>query len=198
MWFNIFITMLMIKRTLAFILLMASLLLGACQQDLLKPQIQTQERSRFQPIATRAWIEINQPLIVYAGHARAYLQGGRIIQPSELNLYAVDCEVEITTVSEQNQQVPAGRYAISKTDILASPIVWLPGQKQYLAWFGFDRDGMDIKRFYKFYLQSSQAPQVLHLFCRGIQDSRSQAELPTLRQMRAAVGDYISLHLLEK
>ncbi len=158
--------------------------------------IQVDEKSAFSPVRDNPWIVVLHPLHVYPGHARAYLQGGRVIHPDTLDLYEVNCELEIDVVRETEQDVPAGSYMIRHIQVRMSPNVWLPQQKQLLAMGGGRGSSIDIKRYYQFTLSSHEHPQVLNMFCRGAQDNEFSAELPTLEQMQRAVGKYIQFHLL--
>jgi len=172
------------------LILMVLLMLTACKA----PLIQQKEHGKHFPIADHAWIEIQQKISVEPENARAYFQGGEWIKPSVLNLYQVNCEIEVRDVLETRQWIAPGKFKIIRTAQDQSPIVFMPGQTTILANFR-DNSPTDIKRFWKFTLESKQQPNVMHLICRGVQDTPYDAKLPTSEEMQAAVGVNMDLHL---
>lgn len=167
--------------------------LSACQSTLIRSNDSYFESSQ------QATIEITQALEVPANSARVFLQNGAIIPVAKLDLYSVNCEVEINTVSEARQLIKAEKFNIIAIAQEESPIVMRkPVMVASLAYAWSSESPVDIKRFYRFRL-SAQNPdsdsQVRALLCRGAQSEPYQAELPTLEQMRAASGTYIKFNL---
>jgi len=171
-------------------LLLILMLLTACKV----PVIKQQEHGQYYPIAQNAWIEIQQKARIEPDNARAYFQDGKWIHPSSLNLYEVNCELEVRDVVEKYQWINPGKFEIIRTQQDQSPIVFGPGKSTTLAW-NQDQAPSDIKRFWKFTLQSKQQANVMHFICRGVQDSPYNATLPTSTEMQTAVGQHIKLHL---
>jgi hypothetical protein len=170
-------------------------LLG-CQPALVKTE------KGYQPIQADATIEITQELTVAANSARAFLQNGRLIRQNRLNLYDINCEIEINTVKEQSQTVPSGLFTVVSVSQQESPIVFdnqLKNEVQVasLNYAWSSNSPVDIKRYYTFKLvaQSNSKPQVRALICRGIQETPWLAQLPTLEEMKRATGLYIILSL---
>ena len=186
-----------------FITLFILLLLTACQSTLIKTN------DSYFETASHSSIEITQSLDVSPNSARAFLQNGEVIPQVKLDLYNVNCEVEINTVSETRQTILPGKFNIHSISQDESPIVITPEMKkpvmvaslQY-AWGGDSDSPVDIKRYYQFRL-SAQEPESMNskvkvrsLICRGVQDEPYKAELPTLEEMQAAVGSYIIFNLI--
>lgn len=173
-----------------FITIFALFLLVACQS----PLIQT-DGSYLKPDSTST-IEITQSLDVSPNFSRAFLQAGKNILPESLNLYLVNCEVEINTVSENEQIIKPDKFniiAISQED---SPIVMI--KPVMVASLNYASSPSDIKRFFRFHLStqnSSSKSDVRALICRGIQARHGEAQLPTLEQMQTAAGSYIKFNL---
>ncbi|MCP3850746.1 MAG: hypothetical protein GY694_11000 [Gammaproteobacteria bacterium] len=158
----------------------------------------------YTSILNKGSIEITQPIDFLPNSARAFLQKGELITSGELNLYAVNCEVEINTVSEERQTIEAGIFYIVSISQDESPIVDRQREKSeaivaslelsrgLLAW---DSDSpVDIKRFYKFKLLPQDVGSrndVRSVVCRGAQDSPYNAELPSFEEIRAASGKYL-------
>ena len=176
------------------ILLSIVLLLTACQSTMFKKE------GRYIEAKAKPFIEITQSLRVAPNSARAYLQQGEVISAGQLNLYDINCEIEINTVSEQPQVIAPGIYHILSINPDESPIVMFKPvmvASLTLARGGGSGSPVDIKRFYRFKL-SSQNPnsktQVRSMLCRGAQDEPYAAILPTFEEMQQATGEYIKLN----
>ena len=174
-----------------FIMLSVIFLLVACQSSLIE------SNNVYLKPSSHSTIEITQPLDVYPNFSRAFLQGGEVISLEELDLYRVNCEVEINTVFETQQIIAPGKFNITAISQEESPIVML--KTVMVASLNYASTPTDIKQFFRFHL-SAQNPdsksQVRALTCRGIQANHALAQLPTLEQMQAAAGTYIKFNLL--
>ena len=177
------------------ILLSIVLLLTACQSTLIKKE------GLYVEATDKPFIEITQSLRVAPNSARAFLQQGKVIFPGQLNLYDINCEIEINTVSEQSQVIEAGLYYILSISSEESPIVMFKPVMVASLTLAIGGGGggspVDIKRFYRFKL-SAQNPdsktQVRSMQCRGAQDVPYLAKLPTFEEMQQATGEYIKLN----
>ncbi len=168
-------------------------LLSACQSTMIRTDGSYFESSQH------ATIEITQTLEVSPNSARAFLQNGEIIPLAKLDLYSVNCEVEINTVSEARQLIKPEKFNIIAIAQEESPIVMRKSVRVASLTYAWSSDSpVDIKRYYQFRL-SAQDPdsesQVRALICRGVQAEPYQAELPTLEEMQAASGTYIKFNL---
>ena len=174
------------------LLLNIALLLTACQSILIEKD------GSYVAAKTHGSIEITRSLRVSPNSARAYLQQGKVISNSQLNLYDIDCEIEINTVSEQAQLIEPGVFNILSINSDESPIVMLKPLMVASLQLAFASDSpVDIKRFYHFKLSaqdSNSKSQVRAMICRGVQDNPSEAILPTFEQMQQATGEYIQLN----
>lgn len=153
--------------------------------------------SRYREPASPSTIEISQSLNVFPDTARAFLQNGAVISQEQLNLYQVNCEVEIATVAEVQRSISPGIFTITAMVQDESPIV-MRKPIMVAALYYASSTPPDIKRYYRFHLASQQTEgqsSVRALICRGSQAAHNEAELPTLEQMQAAVGDYIKIIL---
>ncbi len=192
----------MIKRLYQKIALIFSLLfLSACQSTLIK------EDGRYIEVSSQASIEITESIEVGPNSARAFLQNGELIYSGQLNLYDVNCEIEINTVSEKRQTIEAGVFDIRSISQDQSPIVKQQGVKkeimvaslgtewQEVAWDS--NSPVDIKRFYRFKLtarDSSSKSEVRSVTCRGAQDTPFNARLPSSEEMKNAGGHYLKFN----
>jgi len=166
-------------------------LLFSCNGTYIQPSL----NSSYTQIKNKAWIEIKQPLQVSPENARVYLQNGKQIKPSELDFYQVNCEIEVNQVLDNIQTVFPGRYEIINISIDESSVVFMENAKIKIASLATSFP-MEIKKYWKFSLQSKQHPEVINLFCRGIQNMPFDAQLPTLEEIKLAVGAYIKVFLI--
>lgn len=178
--------------------------LAGCQSALI------QTENAYTEVSRQASIEITQVIEVAPGSARAFLQNGEVISYGQLNLYDINCEIEINTVSEERQIIEPGVFNIVSIAQEESPIVKRKNEKQFMtkpimiaalnyAWFS--NSPVDIKRYYRFRLtaqdpESKPGTVVRAMICRGAQDTPYNAELPTYEQMKAASGKYVKFNLL--
>ncbi len=159
-------------------------------------QIQVDNNLQFEKFSQTAWIEIKQELRVEAENARSYLQKGKQIHPASLNTMITDCEIEIRTVLEETQIIYPGRFDIVSIGNEVSPIVFMENTKINVAFAGGGAP-VDVKRFWRFKLHSEKHPEVLNFICRGPLDMPSQAKLPSIFDIKKAVGDNIEVHLID-
>ncbi len=183
------------------ILLLALPFLSACQPTLI------QEKNSFIEISSQATIEIMQNIEVAPNSARAFLQNGELINQGQLNLYDINCEIEINTVSEMRQLIEAGLFNIISVKQDESPIVKnsFPDKQIKLASLNYawtSDSPVDIKRYYHFRLsansdskKSNNETEVRAIICRGVQDTPYDAKLPSYEEMKAAGGRYLKFNL---
>lgn len=177
-----------------FIILSLIFLLSACQNTMIMSD------NSYLPTSSQATIEITQQLTVPPNSSRAFFQHGELLAHTGIDLYSVDCEVEINTVSESRQTIEPGLFNVISIVHDESPIVMrkpIMVASLNFAWGGDSGSPVDIKRFYRFRL-SAQDPeaetQVRSLICRGVQAEPYLAELPTYNEMQTAVGEYVILN----
>ncbi len=184
------------------LLITISFFLAGCQPALIRTE------NAYVEISSQASIEIMQSIKVSSNSARGFLQNGKVISPGQLNLYDINCEIEINTVSEERQIIEPGVFNVISIAQEESPIVKRKNEKQFMtkpimiaslnyAWFS--DSPVDIKRYYRFRLtaqdlESKPVTEVRAMICRGAQDTPYAAELPTYEQMMAASGKYIKFN----
>lgn len=165
------------------------LLLAACQANLIK------KAETFTPIQQASWLEINKRVTIPAGHTRAFFQGGNTIDINLLDLYQVNCELEVQQVAADEQTVEPGRFEITAISQQLSPIVKTTSYRVASAGMLASSTQTDTRRYWQFRLSSMHQPQVRSLICRGIQDTHEQAVLPTVEDISKALGAYMTIHL---
>ncbi len=181
------------KNSFLCLIFLVLFFLTGCQPTLIK------SAGKYQPGSSDAYLVLTKSVVVPPNSARAFFQGGELIPDAQLNLYEVDCELQINTVLEKPQTVQPGTFRIIKIIQDQSPIVSLqPVMYAALGFgWGYQSSPVDIKKFYTFRLEAESQPLLRAVICRGVQDTPFMAELPTLEEMQAAVGEYIQFNLLE-
>jgi len=172
--------------------------LSACQSTLIKTG------DSYLEIPGQATIEITQSVDVAPNSARAFFQNGEMIRYGQLNLYDINCEIEINTISEKYQTIEAGVFNIISIAQEESPIVkrQFTGKPVMIASLNYAwayDSPVDIKRYYHFKVSAQDSERksevvVRAIICRGAQDTPYNAELPTYEQMRVAGGRYIQFN----
>lgn len=159
------------------------------------------KNDQYIEVVPQATIEILRVLTVEPNSARAFLQNGVAIHQAKLNLYDIDCEVEINTVSELRQTIQPGIFNVFAISEEESPIVMFStppvvASLDY-AWL-YDNAPVDTKRYYLFRLEAQDKEsqsEVRAVICRGAQSEPYNARLPRMEEMNIAVGSYIHFNL---
>ena len=109
-----------------------------------------------------ATVEVIAPLTIPAKRARAIFQDGRPVYAADP--YRPSCELEISTVSEQSQQVGRDLFVVTRinTAILSDPDARLPIVGPFVDITCGDRIWYEVE----LRLASDRQPGVRHLRCR--------------------------------
>jgi len=172
-------------------LLLVMFVLSGCKTTLV------QTDNAYIELSQKSSIEITQAIEVEPDSARAFFQNGELITVGQLNLYAVNCEIEINTVSEKRQTIEPGVFDIISISQGNSPLVNRQFKEVMVAALDYAwiaASPVDIKRFFHIKLSAQDTEsqsQVRSVICRGAQDRPYEALLPTYEEMRTASGKYI-------
>jgi len=161
-------------------------------------QVENRTNGKFQEIISNPWIAVQKQIVVPAEQVRVFFQNGQPIEAPALNLYIASCELKLNQLLPVEQNINPGKFNIVNTTAEESSIVQMPAfsaNLKYAANIQVAHTPADIKRFWRFSLNSTQQPHVMHMICRGPQDFPSDAKLPTYIEMQHSVGKYIDLHL---
>lgn len=151
------------------------------------------ERPARLPVGTT--VVLNQPLTVPAGQARVFLQGGRVIERVRLRQYYPHCDFEIRQVSDGSAGIAPDRFTVTAVTEGEEPVV----MRQTLHYAGLrlsdmQQDGVSmVSRYLHHWLHSPRQPQVLRLTCHGGFDFPGRAQLPTVAEIRYALGEVVTL-----
>lgn len=138
-------------------------------------------------------LELNQDFPIKAHSARTYMQAGKIVQESELNIYYPHCSLLTNTLEDYDRIIKPTRFEIYR---VVDDEEHAQRYVQYAArLFGFDSDGPTIiGQSSYYYLRSADEPDVRSLIC--IQwGSPESVEYLSINQVRAVLGGIFTLHI---
>jgi len=173
---------------------MLMLLLVACQQAPIKDE--NSPRMRIPPGSV---ITLHQTLKVPAGHARVFLQNGKVVAKHRLNQYYPFCDFEIRSVSDGTLQITADTFTVTKVIDNETEVVSTPSALRHVAWgmgHEIQDDGMPmVTRSVQHRLHSPRQPQVMRLTCYGGFSDPWKVAYPTITEIRHALGEIATVKL---
>lgn len=152
------------------------------------------EDSTLYPPPAGSRFTLKQELAIPAHSAHVSLQGGQLVSQSQLNLYQPHCRLDVQDVGELPQSVRPDEFVVSR--------VYRQNTEQAFLRAGPVRvrrvmnDGGPGYMTYRtvFVLKSARQPQVRQLSCEHW-DKAALGNHLSLRQIRAALGDYFAVTL---
>lgn len=141
-------------------------------------------------------VVLQQALPVPAGHARVFLQGGAVVEKHRLNPYRPHCNFEQRAVSDGTAVIAADRFTVTAVSVGEDFVVQ---RRAYvyaaLRLAGDDDSPGQVNRYLHHRLASDRQPEVMRLTCHGGFDLPGLAQLPSLVDMRAALGEVAVLEV---
>jgi hypothetical protein len=144
---------------------------------------------------------VKQPLTVAPGKTRVFFQYGQLIPRSQRNDYAVNCNFEINTLSDSPRTIEPGTYTVTRSlrrsnDVVSRGPLRLAARELQAGMLLRDDGGTPVL-FEEVVLSLSSIPpsDVRELACRGAMAEPSEMMLPTLAEMRQALGDYADIQV---
>ncbi|BCO32218.1 hypothetical protein TspCOW1_23210 [Thiohalobacter sp. COW1] len=150
------------------------------------------------PLGTR--VILPEAITIPARSARVYLQDGWITGRG-VNHFAPHCQLEVNRVSDAPQTVPAGEFTVTDvqrriSEVVDSRAVQVAGRIGIGIGIGlFGSDVGDIMQAWHMRLHADGRADVRALICGGAFDHPSQAQTPSIDQMRRALGRHVILEL---
>ena len=152
------------------------------------------------PVGSR--VVVKQRLTVPPGMTRVFLQYGQVIPRSARNDYAVNCNFEINTLSDSPRTIEVGSYTVSRSlrrsdDIVSREPLRVAASGGLAGMMMFRSDGGTPVLFEEVVLTLTSTPptDVRELACRGAMDEPTEMRLPTLAEMRQALGAYATIEV---
>lgn len=176
------------------LLVVAALLLAACQQAPLRDE--ASHRSR---VGVGSTFVLHESLIVPAGHARVFFQDGKVVAKAQLDRYRPHCNIEVRTVSDGSSRIEPDTFLVTGVEEYEEEIVARPQHLRYAGLSMSDGDGAmisKIARFVRHWLYSERQPGVMRLTCHGGFDYPLDALTPSITEIRQALGERVTLNLV--
>jgi len=172
---------------------LAMLFLVACQQAPIRD-----ENSPFMRIAPGSVIVLHQALTVSLGHARVFMQNGKVVGKTQLNQYYPHCDFETQSVSKGKLQIEPDRFTVTAVKEDETQLVrrWQPLHRA--AWHVNGGSGggyMMLTRYVEHTLESPRQPQVMRLTCYGGFSDPWEVAYPTVTEIRHVLGDIATIEL---
>lgn len=137
-----------------------------------------------------ATVVLQQELAVPAGHARVFVQQGRVVAKHHLDVYRPHCNFEQRIVSDGTAVIAADRFTVTAVNEGEDFIV----QRRTFIYAALrladdDNSPSQVNRYFHYTLASPRQPGVMRLTCHGGFDLPGRAQLPTLADMRTVLGE---------
>lgn len=175
------------------LLLAVGVMLSGCRPYAVRNAADASSHHRSVPVGTV--LVLHRELTIAPTYARVFFQNGHA--GSAISEYQPHCQLEVRRVLPVTQTVQPDEFVIRKVVYDIIDVAAAPGVK--LAWImsGAGGEVSDIMMAWDMRLHSDKQPQVVKLMCGGAFDSPGRARLPSLEEMRAALGSYASLRVPE-
>lgn len=142
---------------------------------------------------SRGWqLVLNQDISIPGHSAGVYLQNGKLLPESEIDLYYPNCRLEVREPQEKVQTIKAGSFTVYRVNwteedvLLHSNLYAANGMLQISSPTADDYvTTLDLR--------SKQQPDVSRLVCKHWEDPTGFAQHLTLKQIRGALGEIFSL-----
>ncbi len=167
-------------------------LLTACAVPVVKD-----EGSSASRVGVGSRFVLHQSLTVPDGQARVFIQGGRVMGKIELNQYLPHCNFEVEQLSDGNTTIEPDTFNVTGVAtgwdrVVAAefPLRLAADTERYEY-----RSHSPLSRTVRHRLHSPRQPGVMSLTCHGGFDEPALAEYPSVRAIRQALGELVSLEL---
>ncbi|PLY16853.1 MAG: hypothetical protein C0631_01745 [Sedimenticola sp.] len=145
-------------------------------------------------------VEVLEELPLRTEHSRVFLQDGEVVKLGNLNRFTTHCNFELRQLAAIGTAIRPDRLIITGTEIgdervVGSGRVMLASR--YLTGWHWNNEGgpPTVTRFYHYTLDSVRQPDVMRLTCHGGEADLPDARLPTLPEIRNALGSKVRIHL---
>ncbi|HEY0722054.1 MAG TPA: hypothetical protein VGE50_12460 [Gammaproteobacteria bacterium] len=156
----------------------------------------TDESSHYYRMPVGTTLVLHQQLAIPAGNARVFLQSGKVVKKSHLDSYRPHCNFEQRTVSHGTAVIAPDRFTVTAVTAGEDFVVQREGL-HHAGWRivgGSDGVSM-VNRYIAHTLASTSQPQVVRLTCHGGFDFPGRAQLPSLTEIRTALGEVATIEL---
>ncbi|KPJ90274.1 MAG: hypothetical protein AMJ53_14160 [Gammaproteobacteria bacterium SG8_11] len=179
----------------------AILVVSACSQW----QVTDPTSPYFLPLPGSKVI-VHQRLEVPPGRTRVFFQHGKLIPHRNIFQYDINCELEINKLADTVRYIEPGTYTVTRTrrqfesiiqnDTIDKPILLAALDTQFTATRasvdGGEGSTMQFE-IIRLRLQGEEDSLLRELACRGALADPVNMQMPTIAEMRQALGEYVSI-----
>jgi hypothetical protein len=130
------------------------------------------------------------------------------VEKRKLDEYSVNCDFEIHTLADTIRYIEPGKYVVTRTVRTEDSIIQRQKQKPAQVASRHLEAGISLHgggdappmmfELVEMKLKSEKPSDIKQLSCRGAIDDISRMELPTLAEIREALGKYASIQVPEE
>lgn len=181
--------------------LLVFLALSACSQW----QVTNPASPYFMPLPGSKII-VHQRLEVPGGRTRVFFQYGKLIPHRSIFQYDVNCELEINKLADTVRYIEPGTYTVTRTRRQYESVILNEQPDQPVQLAALDTSVADIRasaedsggssmqfEIIRLRLQGEENALLNGLACRGALADPANMQMPTLAEMRQALGKYVSI-----
>lgn len=151
-------------------------------------------------------VVVHQRLEVPPETRRVFLQFGKIVAKHDLDEYYPNCDFEIASLAKEPRYIEPGTYTVTRVQqrvdsIVSNGPVMVAALDTARLFGGMDsqNDGLSSQfEEVRMFLKSDSPSELRKLSCRGAIAEPVDMVLPTLADMRRALGDFASLAVPEE
>ena len=181
------------------VILIALLVSSSCSQW----QVTDPSSPYFMPLPGSKII-VHQRLEVPPGSTRVFFQYGKLIPHRSIFQYDINCELEISKLADTVRYIEPGTYTVIRTrrqeeSVIQNQPLDQPIQLASLNILGVmasigDSGGSSMQfEIIRLRLKGEENSLLRELACRGPLADPANMEMPTIAEMRQALGDYVSI-----
>jgi hypothetical protein len=144
-------------------------------------------------------IELQQPLRVYPGYSRSFIQFGKAVKSNELNRRYPWCQFRLyepPQALEAERNIQPDQFLVTQSnrrfEVVASTPQLLASSILWLNMLDDDPSDQNLSSIMK--IQSEKQPQVVEFKCSILTEPQIFNYL-SINEMQQAIGDLITIHL---
>lgn len=172
--------------------IMLLLLLSACTQSYMVSDNLAYPYN-LPPIGSK--VVLLKRVAIEPGTTRTFLQRGRSTSLGNFDRYRANCNFEVENLSDRVQQIEPDTFVVKKVQRLTTEVVRNHTDQPRFFAVELDRGSPIVTHGYHLWLSSEQQPDVMRITCRGAFDDLSQAEPPSIEEIRETLGEIAELVL---
>ncbi|MEJ1298237.1 MAG: hypothetical protein RNU03_17985 [Candidatus Sedimenticola sp. (ex Thyasira tokunagai)] len=149
-------------------------------------------------------VQLHEDLVIVPRHTRVYLQDGEVWGYSQVDMVYPFCNFEVRERKPtQAQTIKADHFTVTRVEegsvlvVEREPVQLASAEmrNRFRHWIIWKDGPRGINRFRHHWLGSDSQHNVMRLTCYGGKSEESEAQLPTLEEIRQVLGNKVTIHL---